>query len=144
MLRIVIGYGFIVHGWAKWSRGPGKFAGLLQQIGVPFPEFTAWFVTLVELLGGLAIAVGLLVTVVSIPLVISMVVAIFTVHLKYGFSSVNTVGLTKTGPVFGPPGYEINLLYIVGLLVLAGMSPTPLSLDKWLARCRANRARVES
>ena len=143
ILRMVIGYGFMVHGWAKWSRGPGKFAGLIQQIGIPFPEFTAWLVTLVELFGGLAILTGLLVALVSIPLVISMVAAIFTVHLKYGFSSINTIGLTNTSPLFGPPGYEVNLLYIAGLLVLAGASPTPLSLDRWLARCRASRARLE-
>jgi hypothetical protein len=33
----------------------------------------------------------------------------FTVHLKYGVSAVNTIGLTADGPRFGPPGYEVNL-----------------------------------
>ena len=36
-LRPVIGYGFMVHGWAKWSRGPAAFAELLKQVGVPLP-----------------------------------------------------------------------------------------------------------
>ncbi|HMI59995.1 MAG TPA: hypothetical protein VK518_03780 [Puia sp.] len=42
----------------------------------------------------------------------------FTVQIKYGFSSVNTIGLTPNGPLFGPPGFEINLLYIAGLISL--------------------------
>ena len=139
MLRLVIGYGFVVHGWAKWNRGPENFAGLLHQIGIPFPEFMAWFVTLLELFGGFAILSGIMVTWVSVPLIVSMVVAVFGVHLRFGFSSINTIGLTKIGPVFGPPGFEINLLYIAGLLVLALTDPTPLSVDRWLARYRANR-----
>jgi putative oxidoreductase len=47
-----------------------------------------------------------------------MLVAIFTVHLPYGFSTVNTIGLTADGPEFRQPGYEINLLYITGLLAV--------------------------
>jgi hypothetical protein len=52
-------------------------------------------------------------------------IAMFTVNIKYGFSAVNTIGLTPEGPVFGPPGYEINLLYIAGLvaLILGGAGP---------------------
>ena len=42
----------------------------------------------------------------------------FTVNINYGFSAVNTIGLTPEGPRFGPPGYEINLLYIAGLVAL--------------------------
>jgi putative oxidoreductase len=140
LLRVVIGFGFMAHGWAKWSRGPEKFGILLHQIGVPLPGMTAWIVTLRELFGGLAILAGLFVTLISVPLVISMLVAMFTVHLKYGFSSINTIGLTKTGPLFGPPGYEMNLLYIAGLVALAVSNPTPLSLDRWLERRRAQRA----
>jgi putative oxidoreductase len=93
-----------------------------------------------EFFGGMAILAGILVALVSIPLVMSMLVAMFTVQLKYGFSSINTIGLTKTGPVFGPPGYEINLLYIAALLVLALSNPTPLSVDRWLAGRRLQRA----
>ena len=140
LFRLIIGYGFMAHGWAKWSRGPEKFGVLLHQIGVPFPGFTAWVVTLLELFGGVAILAGILVTLVSIPLLISMLVAMFTVHWKHGFSSINTVGLTEAGPVFGPPGYEVNLLYIAGLLVLALNHPAPLSVDGWLARYRSQRA----
>jgi putative oxidoreductase len=56
------------------------------------------------------------------------------VHLKYGFSSVNTIGLTADGPKFGPPGYEVNLLYIAGLLALALGGAGDFSVDRILAR----------
>jgi putative oxidoreductase len=108
-LRVVMGIGFIVHGWAKWSRGPAGFAKLLQQIGVPLPDFAAWAVTFLELTGGFALIIGAFVAIVSIPLIVSMFVAMITVNGRYGFSAINTISLNESGPVFGPPGYEINL-----------------------------------
>jgi putative oxidoreductase len=129
-----MGFGLMVHGWAKWSRGPDQFANLLHQIGVPLPALTAWVVTLLEVFGGLAILAGAFVALVSIPLIFDMLVAMFTVQLRYGFSSVNTIGLTPSGPVFGPPGYEINLLYLAGLFALIVAGPDALSIDGWLVR----------
>src|SRR5438270_623879 len=82
-LRLIIGFGFMAHGWAKLSRGPAGFAKLLDQIGAPLPEATAWFSTFVELAGGLAIFVGAFVEVVSVPLIVMMLVSMFTVHLRY-------------------------------------------------------------
>src|SRR3954451_3044295 len=133
-LRLVIGFGLMAHGWAKLSRGPSGFAKLLAQIGAPLPEATAWVSTFVELAGGLAIFVGAFVEVVSIPLIVMMLVAMFTVHLRYGFSSVNTIGLTADGPKFGPPGYEVNLLYIAGLVSLILGGAGALSIDRLLLR----------
>jgi putative oxidoreductase len=133
-LRLVIGYGFMAHGWAKLSRGPAGFAKLLEQIGAPLPEATAWVSTFIEVLGGLAILAGAFVAVVSIPLIVMMFVALFTVHLRYGFSAINTIGLTADGPQFGPPGYEVNLLYIAGLLALILRGAGPFSIDRLLAR----------
>jgi putative oxidoreductase len=133
-LRLVIGYGFMAHGWAKLSRGPEGFARLLEQIGAPLPVVTAWVSTFVEILGGLAILAGAFVAIVSVPLIGMMLVAMFTVHLRYGFSAINTIGLTADGPQFGPPGYEVNLLYIAGLVALVLGGAGPLSIDKLLAR----------
>jgi putative oxidoreductase len=141
-VRLVLGYGFMVHGWAKWSRGPAGFARLLEQIGVPFPNVSAWFVTLLELFGGFAILAGALIAVVSIPLIVSLLVAMFTVHLKYGFSSINTIGLTPSGPVFGPPGFEVDLLYIAGLLVLLMNGPGKFSIDYALAQRRGGVSHI--
>ena len=131
-LRVIVGAGFLAHGMAKWHRGPEKFAKLLQLIGTPSPLATAWLVTGLEVLGGIAIIIGAFVLLASIPLFVSMVVAMLTIHVHYGFSAVNTVGLTASGPVFGPPGYEINLLYMCALAALAVAGPGALSVDQWL------------
>ena len=133
-LRLIIGFGFMAHGWAKLSRGPSGFTKLLAQIGAPLPEATAWVSTFVELFGGLAVLVGAFVEFVSVPLIVMMLVAMFTVHLKYGFSSINTIGLTQSGPQFGPPGYEVNLLYIAGLVSLILGGAGAMSVDRLLSR----------
>jgi putative oxidoreductase len=139
-IRMVLGVGFMVHGWAKWSRGPAAFAELLKQAHVPLPLANAWLVTLLEIFGGLALLMGAFVTIVSVPLILSMLGAMFTVNIKYGFSAVNTIGLTPDGPQFGPPGYEINLLYIAGLVALILGGAGPLSIDA-LRRRRRQRIR---
>ena len=144
LIRLVIGYGFMVHGWAKLQRGPAGFETLLIQIGAPFPDLTAWAVPSVEILGGLAVFLGAFVRFSSIPLIGVMLVALITVHWKYGFSSIKTIGLTPDGPLFGPPGYEVALLYIAGLisLILAGAGAA--SIDLLIHHHRAHRTEKEA
>jgi hypothetical protein len=50
-LRLVVGYGFIAHGYAKLSRGPSGFAAILQALDVPVPDVMAWATILVEFVG---------------------------------------------------------------------------------------------
>jgi len=141
-IRMILGAGFMVHGWAKWSRGPAAFAELLRQAHAPLPLANAWLITCLEIFGGLALLLGAFVTIVSIPLILSMLGAMFTVNIKYGFSAVNTIGLTPQGPLFGPPGYEINLLYIAGLVALILGGAGPLSIDALRSRRRQRHLRV--
>jgi putative oxidoreductase len=138
-IRMILGVGFMVHGWAKWSRGPEAFGELLKQAHVPLPFANAWLVTLLEMFGGLALLIGAFVSIISIPLILSMLGAMFTVNINYGFSAVNTIGLTPEGPRFGPPGYEINLLYIAGLVALILSGAGPFSIDALRSRQRKRR-----
>jgi putative oxidoreductase len=131
-LRLIIGFGFMQHGFAKLSRGPDAFAGILHALSVPAPHFMAWIAILTELLGGLAIFLGAFVFLASFPLAALLLVAIFTVHFPYGFSSIKLMAVTATGAQFGPPGYECNLLYLAGLVALALSPPSPLSIDGFL------------
>src|ERR1700740_2550023 len=80
-LRLIVGYGFMQHGFAKLSRGPDAFASILQGMGVPDPHLMAWITILTELLGGLAVLLGALVTIVSVPMMAVLLVAMFKVHL---------------------------------------------------------------
>jgi putative oxidoreductase len=124
-LRLIVGYGFMQHGVAKLTKGPENFVAILHALGVPAPHFMAWFSILTELLGGLAVLLGALVPLVAIPMAALLLVAIFTVHLPYGFTSIKLMAVTASGPKFGPPGYECNLLYLACLaaLVLGGSGP---------------------
>jgi putative oxidoreductase len=131
-LRLMIGFGFAAHGYAKLSRGPESFGAVLQTIGVPQPHLVAWVTTLTELIGGISLMAGAFVTPLTLPLAVIMITAMLRVHLQYGFSSVRLKGITQAGAEFGPIGYELNLLYITGLLTLALSRPTRLSLDHWL------------
>ena len=139
-LRLIVGFGFIQHGVSKLLKGPDAFAAILQAIGVPGPHFMAWLTILTELTGGAAVLLGAFIPLVSLPLAAVLLVAIFTVHLPYGFSSIKLTAVTPRGAVFGPVGYETNLLYLAALasLVLGGSGP--LSIDG-LLKNRTERGR---
>jgi len=134
VLRAIVGYGFIAHGFAKLSRGPDAFAIILHALGVAHPQLMAWATILVELGGGLAVMSGAFMRAVSIPLVVVLLVAMFTVHLPYGFSSIKLVAVTSAGAQFGPPGYETDLLYIACLAALVLGGSGPFSVDRLIAR----------
>ena len=133
-LRLIVGYGFVMHGYAKLMKGPDAFAGILAAIGTPAPHAMAWITIAVELAGGVAMLLGAFVRAASIPMAITMLVAMFTVHLPYGFSSVKLMAVTPAGAQFGPPGYEVNLLYLACLVALVLAGPGPLAVDTALSR----------
>jgi putative oxidoreductase len=135
-LRLIVGYGFMEHGFSKLSKGPDAFAAILQAIGVPGPHFVAWSTILVELLGGFAVILGAFVPLVSLPMAAVLLVAIFTVHLPYGFSSIKLQAVTSAGAQFGPPGYETNLLYLACLASIVLGGPGPLAIDGVIRRHR--------
>lgn len=137
-LRLIVGYGFLEHGFAKLSKGPDGFAAILHAIGVPEPHFMAWLTILVEILGGLAILLGAFVVLVSIPMAAVLLVAVFTVHLPYGFSSIKLMAVTAAGAQFGPPGYECNLLYLACLAALVAGGSGPLAIDSLRRKLRRN------
>jgi uncharacterized membrane protein YphA (DoxX/SURF4 family) len=87
-LRPIVGYGFVEHGYAKIARGPEKYASILHALGMPAPEPLAWTTILVELCGGLAVFLGAFIPLASIPMAIVLLVAILTVHVPNGFSSI--------------------------------------------------------
>jgi len=94
----------------------------------------AWITIATELLSGIAFLIGGFVSLVSIPSVILLAVAVFTVHLPYGFISIKLLGVSNGRAQFGPPGYECDLLYIASIVVLFLMGPTPWSVDNYRAR----------
>ena len=134
-LRLIVGYGFMEHGYAKLARGPEDFINILHALGTPVPGLLAWATILVELLGGLAVLAGAFIPLASVPMAAVLLVAIFTVHLPNGFSSIKLQSVTAAGAHFGQPGYETDLLYLAGLVALVLGGSGPLSIDRlWLGR----------
>lgn len=108
ILRIVLGVIFIAHGIPKLSGGIEETVGFFGAIGIPAPVVAAWFIALLETLGGLMLLVGFLVTPVSLLLAAHMLTGIVLVHAPNGFYVV--------GP--GQGGVEFSLLLIASLLAL--------------------------
>ena len=121
VLRIIVGMVFLVHGIQKvFVFGVSGFAGNLEGMGVPLPLFFSTVVTLVELLGGMALILGLFTRVVVIPLAIDMLVAILTVHLPNGFFTSSN-------------GYEFPLVLLAACVALMLGGSGEASLDRVLA-----------
>jgi len=123
----------MAHGLAKLARGPDHFTHILTALGVPFPALLSWATILLEVFGGAAFLLGALVTLVSIPSLVVLAVAIVTVHLPNGFSSIQLQSVDAMGAHFGQPGYETDLLYIVCILALMLCGAGPLSVDRLIA-----------
>jgi putative oxidoreductase len=131
-LRLIVGLGFVAHGYAKVSRGADDFIGVLHAIGTPLPGLLGWLTIIVEIVGGLLILAGAFVPVATAPMIGVLLVAIFTVHLPNGFSSIKLLSYDATGAHFGQPGYETDLLYIAALIALCAGGAGPFSIDSHL------------
>lgn len=124
ILRIVTGVVFCAHGAQKiFVQGLGTFAGFLSQYGIPAPNFFSPLVAGVELLGGVALIVGLFTRWAAIPLAINMLVAGATVHLSNGF--------------FLPAGYEYTLVLLASSMSLFLAGSGAFALDNILFKTTA-------
>src|SRR5258706_14176497 len=133
-LRLIVGCGFMEHGFAKLSRGPEAFTAIMHTMGEPAPHLMAWRTILTELIGGLAVLLGAFVPLVSLPMAAVLFVAMLTVHLPYGFSSIKLLSVTSGRARFGPPGYELDLLYLACLAALVFGGSGPMTIDNYLRK----------
>jgi len=133
-LRLIVGYGFMAHGYAKLARGPDNFAAVLQALGVPQAHFMSWLTIIIELAGGSVILLGAFVRFAILPMAAVLVTAMLTVHLPFGFSSIKLQAITPHGAQFGPPGYEIDLLYLACMATLALAGAGPFAIDSLIRK----------
>ncbi|MGK5440439.1 DoxX family protein [Micromonospora sp. URMC 105] len=119
--RVAVGVIFTAHGWQKLTEwGLDGTTAAFEQLGVPFPAASAWFAALVELLGGLALLVGLVVPVAGVLLALNMFGAFLLVHVSNGvFVSAN--------------GFELVLALGTTALLLAAVGAGRFSLDRLIA-----------
>lgn len=142
-IRIMFGISFIFYGFPKlFDPQTHEFiTGMLTRIGVPAPDFMTYVVGTVETIGGLSLIAGVFTPFASAALLPVMLVALFNVHISQGFSFMHIIGMTDAGPKFGVPGYEVNLIYIAGLLTLIIVGAGKYSLDN-LIILRSARAKA--
>ncbi len=124
ILRVVIGLTVAAHGAQKlfgWWGGPGMttWTGAMTRMRIRPAVPWAWISALAELLGGLALAVGLLSPLGSFGVIGSMLVAVALAHWSKGFW-------------VGKGGYEFNLSLLAAALALALTGPGAYSLDSLL------------
>src|SRR5258708_23516981 len=67
-IRLIVGYGFMEHGFAKLSRGVGAFSAILHAMSVPHPHLLAQLARLTEMVGGFAVILGAFMAIVSVPM----------------------------------------------------------------------------
>ena len=126
LLRLGVGGVMAAHGAQKlFVYGFGGVTGAFAGMGVPLPGITGPLVALVEFLGGLALAAGLLTRVTAAGLAVVMLGAMLLVHLPGGF--------------FAPNGIEFALTLCIGALALVLTGAGRYSLDHALAARRGER-----
>lgn len=118
LARVALAYGFYNPALIKWSNFE-KTAEWFASLGIPFASFAAFITASVEIVAVVLLLLGLFTRYVSIPLMVVMLVAIFTVHIAHGFSAGNN-------------GFEIPLYYFLFLATFASFGAGKFSLDHLL------------
>lgn len=122
--RLAIGLLFMSTGWGKVN-DLGQVINFFSSLHIPFPAFNATLVGYSELVCGAALVVGLFTRLATIPLIVSMVVAIITARSDDVAGLVDLVGLE-----------EFTYLVLLAMLLILG--PGRVAIDRWLS------ARIET
>ncbi|MBS4196345.1 DoxX family protein [Lederbergia citri] len=119
ILRAIVGLTFLIHGVSKFQGGISNTVGFFDSLGIP--GFMAYVIALVELVGGIALILGLGTRIVSFLFALIMIGAIFTAKLSVGFLGNGQMA-----------GYELDLLLLAGSIYFLFAEKSKLSLDQKL------------
>jgi putative oxidoreductase len=118
--RLAVGLLFLSTGWGKVHSIP-KVTHFFEELGIPAPGLNAVVVAYSELVCGALLVVGLVTRIATVPLIVSMCVAILT---------------AKRGDlhgIFDLVGFD-EFTYLVVLLMIAIIGPGEVSADNLLLR----------
>ena len=117
-MRLVLAYGFYGPAIKKWNN-INDIADWFSSLGIIAPKLNAYFAATTEITGVVLLTLGLATRFISIPLIITMIVAIKTVHWGNGFDAGNN-------------GWEIPLYYMIMLFTLFIYGPGKISIDNFI------------
>ena len=121
VLRIAVGAIFIMHGYLKvFGFGISGVTGMFTQIGIPWAGVVAPFISVLELVGGIALLLGVFTRIAAVLIACDVLGAVIFVHGKNGF--------------FLPKGFEFMLANIAILVAVALLGAGAFSVDAAMAR----------
>ena len=126
IMRVVLGIIFVFHGVDKFQTGITNVEAWFSSIGIP--EFVAYVVAVLELVGGIMLILGVFTRYVAGLFVIMLAGAILTAKLS--------AGLLGNGQM---AGYELDLGFILISLYLVVAERTPFSVDRFMMSKRSEK-----
>lgn len=121
LIRFIAGAMMIPHGYAKVFGGIEGTTKFFASVGLEPALILAWYVGLLELVGGICVALGLLTRFMSAQLIGLLAVATFYIHLPSGF-------------IWVKGGFEYPLFWMVVMVAITIKGGEKLSLDNLLAK----------
>jgi putative oxidoreductase len=121
LVRIIIGYILLMHGWAKFNGGFTGVAASMVKNGLVPSEFFAGAAMFLETVGAICIIVGLFTRFFAAALAIELGIAFLVVHMSKGFAAAQG-------------GYEYVLLLGILMFAIAIRGGGPYSLDRTIGK----------
>ena len=121
LIRFVAGAMLVPHGYAKVFGGIEGTTKFFASVGLEPALTLAWYVGLLELVGGVCVAFGFLTRFISAQLVGLLAVATFYIHLPSGFLWVKG-------------GFEYPLFWMVIMIAITIQGCGKLSVDNLMAK----------
>jgi putative oxidoreductase len=121
LVRIVIGYILLMHGWVKVNTGITGVAGFMAKNGLEPSQLFAGAAMFLETVGAVCLIVGLFTRFFAAALAIEIGIAFLVVHMSKGFAAAQG-------------GYEYVLLIGIVLFAIAIRGGGPYSLDRVIGK----------
>lgn len=120
ILRVILGLTFFIHGLVKFQGGISNTVGYFDSLGIP--GFLAYAVAIIELVGGIALVLGIGTRIVAALLALIMAGAIITAKIPAGFLGNGQMA-----------GYELDLALLAMSIFFVLADKSVLSLDNKLS-----------
>lgn len=133
VIRTLVGWVFILEGYLKFALPEELGVGRFTAVGIPYPQYTAPFVGVVEIVCGVLIGLGLATRFAAIPLVIDMLVAILStkipILLGHGYWHFTLPKLKHYGALSMLHEARTDISMLLGLTFLLAVGSGSLALD---------------